>query len=394
MSSSISQSSETNPTNQTAPHKEDPTLINVGLGERSYDILIGGGLLATAGEKIAALRPQAKCTIVTDETVASFHLKSLEASLASAGISFKAVVLPAGEATKSFDKLSYLLDELLSHEIERGDLVIAFGGGVIGDLAGFAASILRRGVDFVQIPTSLLAQVDSSVGGKTGINSKHGKNLIGAFHQPLLVLCDLDVLKTLDPRQFKAGYAEVVKYGLIKDVDFFNWLTDNRERLFNLETDALVHAIKTSCAMKAYVVSADEKEHGVRALLNLGHTFGHGFEALCGYGDRLLHGEAISIGMVLAFEFSEELGLCEKGLSRQVEAHFKAANLPTRIQDIPEYEEFSVDMLVDKMRQDKKVERGNLVFILTNAIGDAVVYREVSEEQLREFLNLQLSGNH
>ena len=390
MSSPISHSTETNLKEQNSTNSETPTLINVGLGERSYDILIGGGLLDQAGERIASLRPQAKCTIVTDETVASFHLKTLEASLASAGISFKTVALPAGEATKSFDKLSYLLDELLSHEIERGDLVIAFGGGVIGDLAGFAASILRRGVDFVQIPTSLLAQVDSSVGGKTGINSSYGKNLIGAFHQPLLVLCDLDVLKTLDPRQFKAGYAEVVKYGLIKDAEFFNWLSNNRERVFDLDTEALVHAIQTSCAMKAYVVSADEKEHGVRALLNLGHTFGHGFEALCGYGDRLLHGEAIAIGMVLAFEFSEQLGLCQKGLHEEVEAHFKAAGLPTRIQDIPAYEEFSVDMLVDKMRQDKKVERGNLVFILAKAIGDAVVYRDIREEQLREFLNLKL----
>lgn len=399
MSSHISNPTET-PTTETGPHSMDdtcsssPTLINVGLGERSYDILIGSGLLEQAGGKISSLRPKAKCSIVTDETVASFHLASLEASLKSAGIDYKTVILPAGEATKSFDKLSFLLDELLSHEIERGDLVIAFGGGVMGDLAGFAASVLRRGVDFVQIPTSLLAQVDSSVGGKTGINSSYGKNLIGAFHQPLLVLCDLDVLKTLDPRQFKAGYAEVVKYGLIKDAQFFQWLSDNRERVYNLETDALVHAIQTSCSMKAHVVSADEKEHGVRALLNLGHTFGHGFEALCGYGDRLLHGEAIAIGMVLAFEFSEQLGLCEKGLSQQVEAHFIAAGLPTRIQDIPNYQEFTVDALVDKMRQDKKVERGTLVFILTNAIGDALVYRKVTEDQLRKFLNSQLSGNH
>lgn len=372
---------------------QSPTQITVGLGDRSYDITIGRGLLERAGEKIASLRPGAKCSIVTDENVASHHLQTLESSLKKAGISYKTVILPAGEATKSYEKLQFLLDELLSHEIERADLVIAFGGGVIGDLAGFAASVLRRGVDFVQIPTSLLAQVDSSVGGKTGINSAHGKNLIGAFHQPIHVLCDLDVLATLDPRQFKAGYAEVVKYGLIKDAAFFEWLSDNRERVFKLETEALVHAIQTSCSMKAYVVSADEKEHGVRALLNLGHTFGHGFEALCGYGDRLLHGEAISIGMVLAFEFSERLGLCEKGLAPVLEAHFKSAGLPTQIQDIPNYEEFTVESLVGKMRQDKKVERGTLVFILSKAIGDAFVCRDVTEIQLSDFLNDKLSGN-
>ena len=369
------------------------TQITVGLGERSYDITIGRGLLSGAGKTIASLRSQAKCSIVTDETVAFHHLKTLEASLKEAGIPYKTVILPAGEATKSYEKLQFLLDELLSHEIERADLIIAFGGGVIGDLAGFAASILGRGVDFVQIPTSLLAQVDSSVGGKTGINSSHGKNLIGAFHQPLHVLCDLDVLTTLDPRQFKAGYAEIVKYGLIKKEEFFSWLCDNREQIFNLETEALVRAIQTSCAMKAFMVGRDEKEHGVRALLNLGHTFGHGFEALCGYGDRLLHGEAISIGMVLAFEFSERLGLCEKGLAPIVEAHFKSAGLPTQIQDIPNYEEFTVEKLVGKMRQDKKVERGTLVFILSKAIGDAFVCRDVTETQLSDFLNDKLSGN-
>lgn len=369
------------------------TQITVGLGERSYDITIGRGLLSGAGKTIASLRSQAKCSIVTDETVAFHHLKTLEASLKEAGIPYKTVILPAGEATKSYEKLQFLLDELLSHEIERADLIIAFGGGVIGDLAGFAASILRRGVDFVQIPTSLLAQVDSSVGGKTGINSSHGKNLIGAFHQPLHVLCDLDVLTTLDPRQFKAGYAEIVKYGLIKKEEFFSWLCENREQIFNLETEALVRAIQTSCAMKAFMVGRDEKEHGVRALLNLGHTFGHGFEALCGYGDRLLHGEAISIGMVLAFEFSERLGLCEKGLAPIVEAHFKSAGLPTQIQDIPNYEEFTVEKLVGKMRQDKKVERGTLVFILSKAIGDAFVCRDVTETQLSDFLNDKLSGN-
>lgn len=367
--------------------------IDVALGDRSYEILMGGGLLSEAGRLISKLRPGAKCSIVTDETVASFHLDTLEASLRGSQIECKSIILPAGEGTKCFDQLAFVIDQLLSHEIERGDLVIAFGGGVIGDLAGFAASILRRGVDFVQIPTSLLAQVDSSVGGKTGINSpNYGKNLIGAFHQPLLVICDMDVLKTLDPRQFRAGYAEVVKYGLIRDAEFFNWLENNFERVYGQEPEALIHAIKTSCSMKASVVSADEKEHGVRALLNLGHTFGHGFEALTGYGDRLLHGEAIAIGMVLAFEFSERLGYCDKGIAPRVEAHFKAAGLPTRIQDIDGFEDIGLEALVGKMRQDKKVERGLLVFILANEIGDAFVSRDVSEDDLRSFLDFKLSG--
>ncbi len=377
--------------NLAAPNNRFET-INVALGERSYDILMGTGLLEKAGEQIKSLRPAAKCSIVTDENVASHHLNALEASLDQAGIVHKSIILPAGEATKSFDKLSYLVNELLSHEIERNDLVIAFGGGVIGDLAGFAASILRRGVDFVQIPTSLLAQVDSSVGGKTGINSPHGKNLVGAFHQPLLVLCDIDVLKTLEPRQFRAGYAEVVKYGLIRDAIFFKWLQENRDRVFALEHDALIKTLHTSCAMKADVVSQDEKEHGLRALLNLGHTFGHGFEALTGYGERLLHGEAIAIGMVLAFEFSERAGLCKTGLAELVRSHFKEAGLPTSMKDIDGFGDVSVEDLIKTMRQDKKVERGVLTFILCRDIGDAFVSRDMSEDNLREFLDFKLSG--
>lgn len=372
---------------------ETPTTkIKVELDERSYEILIGQGLLAEAGPRINALRPGAKCSIVTDKNVAKHHLSSLEASLKQAGITYASVVLPAGEGTKSFEKLQLLTEQLLSHEIERGDLVIALGGGVIGDLAGFAASILRRGVDFVQIPTSLLAQVDSSVGGKTGINSSFGKNLIGAFHQPLLVLCDMDVLKTLEPRQFRAGYAEVVKYGMIKDIDFFEWLCANREKVYDLEPEALMHAIKISCAMKASVVADDELEHGMRALLNLGHTFGHAFESLTGYGDRLLHGEAIAIGMVLAFEFSERLEHCPAGLASVVETHFKNAGLPTQIRDIPACEDITVSALLSKMRQDKKVERGSLVFILARKIGEAFVSRDVSIEDLKSFLEYKLSS--
>ena len=265
------------------PLPENTEKITVALGARSYDILIGSELLEQAGGLIAQLRPNVKCSIVTDENVAPHHLANLERSLSKAGVASTSVVLPAGEGSKSFSMLNDLVETLLSHRLERNDLVIALGGGVIGDLAGFAASILRRGVDFVQIPTSLLAQVDSSVGGKTGINSVHGKNLVGAFHQPLLVLCDLDVLNTLDPRQFRAGYAEIVKYGLIRDAEFFNWLEDQRPALYDKEPSALIHAVRRSCAMKASVVADDEKEHGVRALLNLGHTFGHAFESLTGY---------------------------------------------------------------------------------------------------------------
>lgn len=370
----------------------DTKTIEVALGDRSYEIFIGSDLLQHAGRFINELRPGVKCSIVTDENVAKHHLKTLVNSLEKAGIASREVILKPGEGTKCFSELSSLVETLLSHEIERGDLVIALGGGVIGDLTGFAASILRRGVDFVQIPTSLLAQVDSSVGGKTGINSSFGKNLIGAFHQPILVLCDIDVLKTLEPRQFRAGYAEVVKYGLIRDLEFFNWLESNRDYVYKLEKQSLAHVVDVSCSMKADVVAADEKEHGVRALLNLGHTFGHGFEALCGYGDRLLHGEAISIGMVLAFKFSERLGHCPLGTSQIVEAHFKAAQLPTRIQDIPNPEDITLEALMDKMRQDKKVERGNLVFILNKTLGDAFVSRDITENDLRAFLEQQLSS--
>lgn len=367
--------------------------IDVALEDRSYEILIGGGLLAHTGRLIADLRPGVKCSIVTDETVAGFHLETIQSSLEAAGIQSQAIILPPGEGTKSFDALSSLVETLISHEIERGDLVIALGGGVIGDLAGFAASILRRGVEFVQIPTSLLAQVDSSVGGKTGINSAFGKNLIGAFHQPILVVCDIDVLQTLDPRQFRAGYAEVVKYGLIRDKDFFAWLEDNRSSIYELNENALVHAIETSCTMKADVVANDEREHGVRALLNLGHTFGHGFESLTGYGDRLLHGEAIAIGMVMAFEFSEMLGHCPKGAAQIVEAHFKSAKLPTRLQDIPQAGDITLEALIDKMQQDKKVERGRMVFILTKTIGDAFVARDVSMDSLRQFLKVKFAAH-
>jgi len=370
----------------------DCSTVEVDLGDRSYQILIGEDLLRSAGQLIKSLRPSAKCCIVTDENVAKFHLSTLSEILGNAGIQSSNIILKPGEGTKSFAPLQELTEALIAHELERGDLVIAFGGGVIGDLAGFAASIVRRGIDFVQIPTSLLAQVDSSVGGKTGINSVHGKNLIGAFHQPILVLCDTSVLKTLDQRQFHAGYAEIVKYGLIRDEKFFEWLIDNQTHIFAQSHLELSQAIETSCRMKASIVSEDERENGVRALLNLGHTFGHGLEALTGYCDRLLHGEAIAIGMTLAFEFSERLELCPQDRLTRVVNHFKQANLPTKLQDISGYDELSLEAFLTAMSQDKKVERGSMVFVLPRDIGDAFVHRGVSDVDLRDFLADKFTG--
>ena len=284
--------------------------VSVGLGARSYEILIGADLLGSAGALIGPLLKRPFAAIVTDETVASLHLETLRQGLAAQGIASEPVILPPGETTKSWDRLGETVERLLALKVERDDLIIAFGGGVIGDLAGFAAAILRRGVGFVQVPTTLLAQVDSSVGGKTGINARAGKNLIGAFHQPRLVLADLAVLETLTERELLAGYAEVVKYGLLGDAAFFGWLETEGLRLRDGDRAARLQAIRRSCQMKADVVARDETERGDRALLNLGHTFGHALEAATGYSDRLLHGEGVSIGMALAFETSARMGLC------------------------------------------------------------------------------------
>src|SRR3954470_16982069 len=293
----------------TAPLKSsEPITVNVALGERAYDIVIGRGVLAQLGSRVAALRPGARAAIVTDEYVATHWLRKTEASLLDAGIATSRIIVDEGEVSKSYEGLEFVCEELIAAKIERNDLVIALGGGVVGDLAGFAAAVLRRGVDFVQVPTSLLAQVDSSVGGKTGINSPHGKNLVGAFHQPILVVADTALLDTLEPRVFRAGYAEVAKYGLINDEGFFTWLESNWPEIFS-GGPAREHAIATCCRSKAEIVGRDELEHGDRALLNLGHTFGHALEAGAGFSDRLMHGEAIGIGMVLAFAFSVRLGL-------------------------------------------------------------------------------------
>src|SRR5215217_7190910 len=289
----------------------EPTVVNVGLGARAYDIVIGRNLMATLGARVATLRPGAKTAIVTDETVAGHHLAAAEAALRAAGIGTSRVVVPGGESSKSFSVFERVCEALIAERIERRDLVIALGGGVVGDLAGFAAASVRRGLDFIQVPTTLLAQVDSSVGGKTGINSRHGKNLIGAFHQPVLVIADTALLDTLSPREFRAGYAEVAKYGLINDAAFFGWLEANWRDLF-AGGPAREHAVAVSCRAKAANVGRDERETGERMLLNLGHTFGHAFEAAAGFSDKLLHGEAIGLGMSLAFEFSARRGLISK----------------------------------------------------------------------------------
>ena len=365
--------------------------VSVSLGERTYDILIGEKLLHDAGGLVGPVLRRPFAAIVTDENVAQHHLATLQSSLAAHGIASKAIILPPGESTKSYKHLADVCDGLLSIGVERRDIVVALGGGVIGDLTGFAASILRRGVNFIQIPTTLLAQVDSSVGGKTAINSPLGKNLIGAFHQPILVIADLDLLKTLPARQRAAGYAEVVKYGLLGDAPFFGWLETNADKVLACEPRETRHAVTVSCNAKARIVAEDETETGVRALLNLGHTFGHAYESATGYSDRLLHGEAISIGMVQAFRFSERMGLCSHGTAHRVVNHLKKAGLPVHANEIPGNLP-PPEKLLDLMRQDKKAVGGKLVFILVRAIGEAFVARDVKEEDVLDFLREDLNG--
>ncbi len=359
--------------------------VHVPLGERAYDILIGPGLIASAGGEIGSRLKGRKAAIITDEHVAPLYLDALKASLDAAGIASAAVVLPAGEKTKSFEHLINVCDKVLEARVERNDYVITLGGGVIGDLSGFAAGIVRRGVRFVQVPTSLLAQVDSSVGGKTGINSRHGKNLIGVFHQPDLVLADTDVLNSLSEREFRAGYAEVAKYGLIDKPDFFAWLENNWQAVF-AGGSARIEAIAVSCQAKADVVVADERENGQRALLNLGHTFGHALEAATAYdSSRLVHGEGVSIGMVLAHEFSARMNLASPDDARRVEAHLKAVGLPTRMSEIPGTLP-PAEVLMDAIAQDKKVKGGKLTFILTRGIGQSFVADDVPASEVISFL--------
>jgi 3-dehydroquinate synthase len=378
----------------TAPVRSDPTIAEVKLGARSYDIVIGRGVIASLGARIAALRPSAKTFIVTDENVARHVLPAAEAALVQAGVKSDRVVVPPGERSKSFAVLEQVCEAIIAARIERGDLVVALGGGVIGDLAGFAAAVVRRGLDYVQVPTTLLAQVDSSVGGKTAIDSSHGKNLVGAFHQPILVVADSALLDVLPEREFRAGYAEVAKYGLLGDNGFFAWLEANWKDVFVAGTSgssAREHAIAVSCRAKAAIVARDERETGDRQLLNLGHTFGHALEAACGFSDRLLHGEAIAIGMALAFDFSAaRQGLVSKAEAARAIRHLAAVGLPTRIRDIPGAP-LPLDQLMTLIAQDKKIKRGALTFILVRGIGAAFIETGVDQAEVRTFLSEKLA---
>jgi 3-dehydroquinate synthase len=360
-------------------------VVPVALGARSYEVRIGPGLLARAGDEIAPLLRRPRVAVVTDDTVAGHHLLTLATALETRGIAMTAVSVPAGEGSKSWAQLGRVTDWLIEHRVERRDLVIALGGGVVGDLAGFCAAILRRGVRFVQIPTSLLAQVDSSVGGKTGINSSFGKNLVGAFHQPSLVLADTDILASLPARHMRAGYGEVVKYGLLGDATFYDWLERHGAAVLAGDRAAVTHAVTRSVEMKAGIVARDETEEGERALLNLGHTFCHALEAATGYSDRLLHGEGVAIGCLLAFQLSARLGLCPQEAPSRVAAHLRDLGLKARLADIPGGLPPAAH-LVDLMGQDKKVVDGRLRFILARGIGQAFVADDVPRAAVLDVL--------
>lgn len=354
--------------------------LRVDLGDRSYDILVGSGLLQDAGGKIREAAGTGRCWVVTDENVAPLYLDTVTASLDAAGLSTQSIVLPAGEGTKAFETLERIVDAVLDGAPERSSTLIALGGGVIGDITGFAASVILRGINFVQIPTTLLAQVDSSVGGKTGLNTRHGKNLAGAFYQPRLVIADTGTLDTLPRRELLAGYAEVVKYGLIRDAGFYDWLEQNAGAVIDGEgkagAAARQYAVRTSCTAKADVVAEDERENGVRALLNFGHTFGHALEAETGFGAELLHGEAVAIGMIMALEMSVMLGLCPRADADRVRRHFTATGLPTGL-PATQGRRWDAATLIHHMGHDKKVVDGQVTFILARCIGDAFVSRDV-----------------
>jgi 3-dehydroquinate synthase len=360
--------------------------LPVELGARGYDVVVGCGLLARAGIELARILRRPDAIIVTDVNLAGTpHLGVLERSLEAAGIAWRCIVLPPGEASKGMAQLAELLDRLLDLGVDRATAIVAFGGGVIGDLAGFAAAVLLRGLDYVQVPTTLLAQVDSAIGGKTGINSRHGKNLIGAFHQPRLVLADTALLSTLPPRELRAGYAEVVKYGLIDRPAFFAWLEAHGRQVLAGDPGAQRHAVLESCRAKAAVVAADEREGGVRALLNLGHTFAHALEAACGYGDELRHGEAVALGMVLAFDLSVRLGLCPAPDAERVRTHFAAVGLPTTL-GVVRAGGFAAETLLGAIGHDKKAEAGRQRFVLARGIGQAFAGVEVPTVELEALL--------
>ncbi|MBC6441128.1 MAG: 3-dehydroquinate synthase [Rhodospirillales bacterium] len=359
--------------------------LTVPLGERAYDILVGDGLIDRAAEFMAPVLKRRRVVVVTDEILAKLHLARLTAALDRGGIRHDTIILPPGEQTKDFAHFEVLMNRLLDLGLERRDSLVALGGGVIGDLTGFAASVLLRGVDFVQLPTTLLAQVDSSIGGKTGIDTHHGKNLVGAFHQPRLVLADTGMLATLPPRELMAGYAEVVKYGFLGDRPFFEWLEENGARVIGGDTDAQRHAVLTSCANKSSIVVADEKEGNLRALFNLGHTFGHALEVSCGFDGNLIHGEAVAIGMAMAFGLSHQQGLCPGQDAERAVRHMRAIGLPVHPDDLglPAQD---ASALVAHMSKDKKVQDGQIAFILLRGIGNAFITREIVPETVRDFL--------
>lgn len=376
-------------TQQNSPNWPEFTNIKVDLGENSYPIRIGENLLECTGDMISDILPGSNCAIVSDENVSNLYLAKLKNSLGRRNIKSIDIIVPAGEASKSFTMFQEVVNQILDARFERNDIVIGFGGGVVGDLAGFVASTIRRGMNFVQIPTTLLAQVDSSVGGKTGINSSHGKNLIGAFLQPKLVIADTGLLKSLPAREFRAGYAEMVKYGLIDKPDFFDQLESNWRDVFSFGQE-LIDAVAISCSAKAEVVSQDEFEHGRRALLNLGHTFGHALEAATNYdSSRLVHGEGVAIGTVLAHEFSNRMNLCDADSVARVKRHFIEVGLPTSIDEIPGPMP-GPDKLLEYISQDKKVTKGELTFILTKGLGKSYVANNVIVSEVQSFLKEKL----
>lgn len=359
--------------------------LRVGLGERSYDIVIGQGALANAGELLKPLLKRPRVIIVTDEHIAPLYLKRLQECLQAQGIASQAVILPPGEGTKSFAGLEKLTDALFAHQPDRNVTLVALGGGVTGDITGFAASILLRGVDFVQVPTTLLAQVDSAVGGKTGINTKHGKNLIGSFYQPKLVIADISTFATLPKRELLAGYAEVVKYGVINDASFFAWLEQNGAAALAGDKKALVHAVRESCRAKADIVGQDERESGLRALLNFGHTLGHALEAEAGFSDTLLHGEAVSIGMVLALQLSVMRGLCPEADAGRVKTHLAGVGLPVSPRDVTGMR-WDKAALIRHCFQDKKARDGGLTFVLAEKIGKTNIYHDIESSEIDALL--------
>jgi len=361
-----------------------PETLRVDLGDRSYDIIIGERLLAQAGDYIAPLLKNKNVIIISDETVAKFYLHRLTHAFEEKNIRARCAIVKPGEGAKSVAAFSELIENLIEQKPDRSTTLIALGGGVIGDITGFAASILLRGIDFIQIPTTLLAQVDSSVGGKTGINSRFGKNLIGSFHQPKLVLADVSTLTTLPKRELLAGYAEMVKYGLINDAKFFEWLEKNGTALLAGNTELMTHAIAKSCAAKAAIVAADEREGGVRALLNFGHTFAHALEAETGYGDKLLHGEAVAIGMMLAFKLSVAMGVCKEADLKRVQAHYEAVGLPTSPRKIQP--KWNLGALMEHFTRDKKAKDGKMTFVLTRGIGKAFINDDIEKKALEHVL--------